>query len=111
MINIFRKKRAPETGEANARRFVVVVSKLAQDERLVTMLPHDGWHGSKHERYGWEWMPNPRWRERVLELLRAAPVKDAAFHAPDSLDGWTFTAISIVPVPRVATLSLEESLW
>lgn len=110
MLFMGKGKRVDETGEANARRFVSVVSRLAKDQRLIEMFPHEGWRGSKHERYGWEWMPNPLWRQRVLELLQDAPVKDARFHAPDSLDGWTFDAVSTVPVPRVATLSLEEAL-
>lgn len=112
MLRLFRKKPAPETGAENARRFVAVVTRLAADSRIVEMLPHDGWRGSKHERYGWQWMANPAWRKEVNRLLHTqrAPVKDIRFHAPDSLDGWSFTAISTVPLPRVASLSLEESL-
>lgn len=108
MFAFLRKKRVNETGAENARRFVAAVEKLARDERMVQLFPHPGYHGVKHERYGWEWMMNPLWRERVLELLKDAPVKDATFHAPDSLDGWTFTAISTVPVPRIAQLTLED---
>src|SRR5574343_110273 len=38
------------------------------------------------------------------------PVKAAQFHEPDSLDGWTFSAYSTVPVPRIAQLTLDQSL-
>lgn len=109
-INPFAARGSDETGEMNARRFVRVVTRIASDERIIQMVPHEGFRGVKRETHGWVWMLNPKWRERVLELLREAPVKDAQFHAPDSMDGWTFSATSTVPVPRIATLSLEETL-
>lgn len=113
LFSIFRKTKSAETLAQNALRFCSVAAKLAEDERLVAMYPHPGWRTSRNdrfERYGWVCMPNPLWRERVLNVLNArqAKVKDATFHAPDSLDGWTFTAISTVPVPRIAQLTLED---
>ena len=112
MFAFLRKKRIKETGAQNAARFVATVTKLAEDERMVQLFPHPGFHGSKHERYGWEWMPNAAWRKEVNRLIAIskAPVKDARFHAPDSLDGWTFTAVSTTPLPRVAQLTLDDVL-
>lgn len=100
-----------ETGEENAQRFVRVVSTLARDERVILCYPHGPFgkaRGGADPRCGWVWMLNPLWRARVLELLAAAPVKDAKFHEPDTMDGWTFSATSTVPVPRIAQLTLDQ---
>lgn len=104
----FKNKRSTETGEQNAQRFVRVVTTLAKDERVIICYPHPT--RSRTERGGWIWMLNPAWRDRVLELLKNAPVRGAEFSPPDSLDGWTFHAYSTVPVPRIAQLSLNETL-
>lgn len=96
-----------ETGEENAQRFVHTVIAQAREHRVVIMYPSDTkapWIG------GWVWMMNEAWRTRVLELLADAPVKEPRFCPPDSLDGWTFTAYSTVPVPRIAQLTLDQSL-
>lgn len=96
-----------ETGEQNAQRFVQTVATLAKDERVILMYPT---YTKASYVGGWVWMMNAAWRARVLDLLKAAPVKDAQFHEPDSLDGWTFSAYSTVPVPRIAQLTLDQSL-
>lgn len=100
-----------ETGEENAQRFVRVVSTLARDERVIICYPHGPFgkaRGGGDPRCGWVWMLNPLWRARVIDLLGGAPVKDAKFHEPDSMDGWTFSATSTVPVPRIAQLTLDQ---
>lgn len=100
-----------ETGEENAHRFVRVVATLAREERVIICYPHGPFRkakGGNHPRCGWVWMLNPLWRARVLELLADAPVKEAKFHEPDELDGWTFSAYSTVPVPRIAQLTLDQ---
>lgn len=100
----------PETGEENAQRFVRVVSRLARDERMIICYPQTGYGGSPNERTGWVWMINPKWQARVLELLKDAPVREPRFDPPDSMDGWTFSAYSTVPVPRIAKLDLNDRL-
>lgn len=107
MIN---RNKPPETGEANARRFVQTVAELAREQRVVICYPHPGFHGAKLREANWAWMLNPRWRERVMELLRDAPVRNAEFLPPDTMDGWTFTAYSTVPVPRIAQLELDQAI-
>lgn len=107
---LLRRPRAPETGEANARRFAATVVELALEERVIICYPRQGLQGAKGREHGWEWMLNPLWRARVLELLQDAPVRNAEFHPPDSLDGWTFSAYSTVPVPLIAQLDLSQSL-
>lgn len=108
----FKKKRSTETGEQNAQRFVSTVREVAADNRFIEFYPHPAWSGGAHRRYNWPWMINEAWRARVLELLRERdiPVRDAQFLPPDSLDGWTFSAYSTVPVPRVAQLRLDQVL-
>ncbi|QYW02162.1 hypothetical protein CPT_Sonora_060 [Stenotrophomonas phage Sonora] len=115
--NWFRSKllgRPPvdETGEQNARRFVEAVVRLAHDERVILCYPHQGLRASGRGdiRFGWVWMLNPLWRARVAELLKDAPVRDVIFSEPDTMDGWTFSAHTTVPVPRVAQLALDEVL-
>lgn len=98
-----------ETGEQNARRFVETVARLAKDDRVLIFSPGGIWH-VRNERNGWVWMMNERWRARVLDLLRDAPIRDPDFSPPDSLDGWTFVAYSTVPVPRIAQLELNQTL-
>lgn len=107
---ITRRPIPPETGEENARRFVEVVTDLAHEKRVVLCYPHPGFRSIGGPENGWVWMLNPLWRARVLELLAEAPVRGAEFHAPDNLDGWTFSAYSTVPVPRVAQLALDQTL-
>jgi hypothetical protein len=98
-----------ETGEQNAQRFVRTVATLARDDRVIICYPH-GIPSPNNRRVGWQWMLNPKWRERVLELLKDAPVRGADFSPPDSMDGWTFVAYSTVPVPRIAQLELDQAL-
>lgn len=107
VVNFVEKK--PETGELNAQRFVKMVTEQARDERVIICYPH-GTPTIRNPRVGWVWMLNPAWRERVLDLLKDAPVKGAAFSPPDTMDGWTFHAYSTVPVPRIAQLTLEDTL-
>lgn len=108
-LGLTQPKATEETGEQNARRFVETVARLAHDERVIICYPTGTWT-QRCEARGWQWMMNERWRARVLDLLRLAPVRDPQFHAPDSLDGWTFTAYSTVPVPRIAQLELHQTL-
>lgn len=112
MFRLFRRQRVKETGAENAQRFVDMVKRRAHDERMVLAYPSGKWTAS-NDHLGWVWMINPQWRKRVHALIakQRVPVKDVRFHAPDSMDGWTFSATSTVPVPRVATLTLEETLW
>lgn len=107
VVKLVEKK--PETGEDNARRFVAAVTQLAKDDRVILMYPHPV-RSDGGLRGNWQWMLNPAWRARVLELLQDAPVRGAEFSPPDSLDGWTFHAYSTVPVPRIAQLSLSDTL-
>lgn len=97
-----------ETGEQNAQRFVAAVITEAREERVIIMYPTNA--GRAHHRFGWVWMMNAAWRARVLELLQDAPVREPQFNPPDSLDGWTFSAYSTVPVPRIAQLTLDQTL-
>ncbi len=109
MRRLLGRQRIAETGEANAQRFVEAVTRLAREERVLIFYPYSSlMFGGTNERTGWIWMLNPLWQERVLELLKMAPVRDARFSPPDSLDGWTFTAYSTVPVPRIAKLGLDD---
>lgn len=101
-------RKTKETGEQNARRFVKVVAALAKDSRTITCYERPAFYGRRDERYGWSWMANPRWREFVAELLSKEPVRDVRFYAPDSIEGWSFHAISFAHVPRVAELQLDE---
>lgn len=105
--SVFGTPPANETGEENARRFAETVAKLAKDARVIVMYPT---YTKAADIGGWVWMMNAAWRARVLELLADAPVKEPKFHEPDSLDGWTFSAYSTVPVPRIAQLTLDQSL-
>lgn len=107
-----KKTRSNETGLQNAERFVTALESLAERHRLIEMFPHPGFHGVKGEQYEWVWMPNVCWRDVVKHLIqeRKSSVRDVQFHAPDSMDGWTFSAISTTPLPRVAHLSLDETL-
>lgn len=110
---IFFRRHIPinETLHQNAMRFVATVENIAKEQRYVQMFPHMGFHGRKGDQYGWIAMPNQAWRELVLEELNNGyAVREAAFVAPDHLDGWTFHAVSIVPMPRVALLNLEDKL-
>jgi hypothetical protein len=111
ILDLFRRKREPETGAENARRFVTIVARLAAESRIVEMYPYPG-RSNRNEHFGWQWMANSAWRKEVNRLLHAqrVPVKDARFHSPDSLDGWSFSCVSTVPLPRVATLTLEDTL-
>lgn len=97
---------AGETGEQNAQRFAKMVVKVAHEDRVIICDAGRGYN----ERYGWLWMMNAAWRERVMELLQGAPIKDARFCPPDDMEGWTFSAYSTVPVPRIAQLTLEDIL-
>ena len=102
-----------ETGEMNAQRFVRVACALAREERIVQMHPAaTGLRGAVHERYGWRWMGNAQWRERVKCLLaeKHAPLRGIEFHEPDNFGDWSFSAISTAAIPRVAMLTLEEAL-
>lgn len=104
-------QRSTETLRQNAMRFVQVVERIAKEQRYVQMFPHLGYRGVKGEQYGWIAMPNHQWRELVIEQLqRNRMVDDPCFVPPDHLDGWTFSARSIVPTPRVALLGLEERI-
>ena len=108
---VTRRPIPEETGEANAQRFVEAVVDQAHEERVIICYPHPGYGGRGGPQHGWIWMLNPRWRDRVLELLaQGAPVREAQFHPPDDLDGWTFSAYSTVPVPRIAQLGLDETI-
>ena len=108
-ITVKVEERNPETGEQNAQRFVKTVAMMAKEGRVIIMYPHPvRSHGGLAG--NWQWMLNPAWRDRVMELLQQAPVRGAEFSPPDSLDGWTFHAYSTVPVPRIAQLSLNDSL-
>lgn len=112
-IPFITKKRVQETGYENAQRFCDLVEKLAMEHRIIAMYPHPGYRSINDEgRYGWVWMANEQWRKMVGQCLyeRKVSLKSAEFHAPDSIEGWCFTAISNAPAPRVALLSLEDSL-
>lgn len=103
------RRQQTETGEQNARRFVKTVAELAKDKRVIICYP-DGRNTFTNPANGWPWMMNAIWRARVLTLLQDVAVRGAEFSPPDSLDGWTFTAYSTVPVPRIASLTLEDTL-
>lgn len=108
---LFRTSKRKETGDQNAQRFVETVLREAKDVRLIVCRMDSGYAGRKSELCGWIWMPNPRWRAKVLDLLTSSDcVTDFKFTPPDALDGWTFHATSTVPVPRVAFLELDQTL-
>lgn len=104
-------KRVPETGKRNAERFVATVLRAAREGRLIVCRMDAGFRERKSELCGWQWMPNDAWRAYVLAMLKISnDVCDCKFSPPDALDGWTFRADSTVPVPRVASLTLDQSL-
>lgn len=108
---LLRRPPPTETLRANAERFVAVVQEMAREQRYIQMFPHVGYHGRKTAAHGWIAMPNLHWRCLVQKLLiEGGMVTDAQFHEPDSLDGWTFSAVSIFPTPRVALLNLEDKI-
>ena len=94
-----------ETGEENAQRFVAVVLRLVAEQRHVVLSSEPR---RLSEMGGWTWMYNRRWRARVLELLRDAPLRDAKFVEPDNFDLWTFSTISQAKAPRIETLDLTD---
>jgi len=94
-----------ETGGDNVSRFVRRVLDEAQHTRIVILRPDGARSGQ------WPWMENSSWRHAVEDrLAESDQVYGAVFHCPDSLDGWSFCCYSVDPKPKVAGLSLDDTL-
>jgi hypothetical protein len=108
------ERRAAETGEQNAQRFVKVVARAARERRVINLYQHASWRdkmSANPDTVGWQWMENAEWRVRVITLLHEAGiVRNYQFVEPDAFDWWTFHALSSATVPKVATLTLEDAL-
>lgn len=108
----WRELRSPsqETVRTNAFRFVRTVSALSKEHRVVELHSYPAPRKCAPDAYGWELMCNHHWRELVLDQLNRSGVrvKAAAFYPPDSMEDWSFIAISTASRSRLQELTLED---
>jgi len=103
---IFRGKVLRETGFEQLERFLKTIEDQAETQRYVVLyeVRQKGSNASE-----WQWMANKEWRDAAMERIIAMDLtRNHEFHEPDDLGRWSFFAVSITPIPKVATLSLSE---
>lgn len=110
-FSIFTLNKKGKTGEQLAEDFILAIEEDARDNRIVQLYRHLE-RGAYSYRGGWLWMPNPEWRALVSRLIveRNVPIRDFQFHPADAQGDWSFSAVSTVTTPRVATMELTQAL-